>query len=358
VWGIGVTAAISEGRSEVIDAFRGVAILSVMAYHYLVRWAHPSNVYGYHRQLPVLLAVGHLGVQLFFVISGLVITMTVLRSRDTLEFCTRRFARLYPAFIVGLALTFVVTLIANVPEFKTGLGDVFANLTMDAPELHHKMIDGAYWSLSVEIKFYALVAICFAVCGSRFWIAIASIALLGLALAHYVGMPRADRLLVAGFMPFFLAGMGAWFLIFEKLPRRGMVLLTLGFTLYLLCASDYNTAGEPQWLDHVYLGATVGLMFTLLRWAPTISLGPLAWIGRISYSLYLIHQYIGVILIRWLITCGAPDLAAPVVATLICIAIGVVMFKTVEEPGKRLVMKTCAEMRRYLNLGRQLIELR
>src|ERR1700731_2109574 len=97
-----------HGRNNTIDAFRGIAILGVLLFHYLVRWAPPwygINLYGYRRVYPDALVLGALGVYLFFVISGLVITMTVLRSGSALEFVVRRFARLYPAFLVGICLT-------------------------------------------------------------------------------------------------------------------------------------------------------------------------------------------------------------------------------------------------------------
>src|SRR5690242_5139659 len=125
-----MTSIARHGRNDTIDAFRGIAILGVLLFHYALRWAPPwygTNLYGYGRAWPDALALGAVGVYLFFVISGLVITMTVLQSQSGLEFAVRRFARLYPAFLVGICLTLVVTGISAIPAFKLSSGDVLAN---------------------------------------------------------------------------------------------------------------------------------------------------------------------------------------------------------------------------------------
>jgi peptidoglycan/LPS O-acetylase OafA/YrhL len=138
---MGKAAPVTDKRNDVIDAFRGIAVVSVMAFHYLVRWAppeNPGNVYGYRQTFSPLFAVGALGVDLFFVISGLVIAMTVLRSRDAIEFMARRVSRLYPPFIAAVLLTFTVTSTVPIAEFKTSWSDLLATFTMDPAELHHR----------------------------------------------------------------------------------------------------------------------------------------------------------------------------------------------------------------------------
>src|SRR5665213_1905063 len=100
-----------QARNQVIDGFRGVAILSVMAFHYLVRWQYPYSVSSQidlSNNYPTWISIGKCGVDLFFVISGLVITMTILRSRNVGDFATRRFARLYPGFVAAATLIYVL----------------------------------------------------------------------------------------------------------------------------------------------------------------------------------------------------------------------------------------------------------
>jgi len=85
------------GRIEELDALRGLAAFAVMLYHYTAGEGPRLN----RAELLVSVPWGHFGVQLFFVISGYVILMTVRRVRTAGEFAVSRFARLYPAFWVA-----------------------------------------------------------------------------------------------------------------------------------------------------------------------------------------------------------------------------------------------------------------
>src|SRR5690606_1313250 len=139
---------------------------------------------------------------LFFVVSGLVITMTVLRSRDALHFGVRRFGRLYPALFVAALVTF--TLNAWGPEqFHRSWADLAASLTLDARLFGQRYVDGAYWSLAVEARFYLYVALAWALLKERFWIGVTAIALLA-------SLPFGSAwtyLLIAPWWPYLMAGM-------------------------------------------------------------------------------------------------------------------------------------------------------
>jgi peptidoglycan/LPS O-acetylase OafA/YrhL len=327
-----------DGRNDTIDAFRGIAILGVLLFHYSVLWAPPwyrTNLYGYGRAWPDGLVLGAVGVYLFFVISGLVITMTVLRSRSGLEFVVRRFARLYPAFLVGICLTLAVTGLSAIPAFKVSFGDVVAILTMNPTAFHRHYVDGAYWSLAIEIKFYALVAVAFALLRDRFWIAIAGVAALGFA-AFAFGITK--QILLARYGPLFLAGMAVWFWLFEKRPLPALVLACEALVLYVAYRHKFELARVSPWLPHLCLGLSVAALVVLLAMARNTRMGPLSAIGRISYSLYLIHQNIGVIIIASLTAIGLSDIPAFLMTTGICFTAAALMFRFVELPAQRVIM--------------------
>ena len=332
------SVAFSSGRNNTIDAFRGIAILGVLLYHYTLLWGsswYGTNLYGYGRVYPDVLVLGAVGVYLFFVISGLVITMTVLRSRSGVEFVVRRFARLYPAFVAGICLTLAVTGISAIPTFKVSFGDVVANLTMNAPFFHRHWVDGAYWSLAVEIKFYALVAVAFVLLRDRFWIAIAGVAALGFVVFEF-GITK--QILLAPYGPLFLAGMAVWFWLFEERRLPALVLAFESLVLYAAYRHSFELARVSPWLPHLVLCLSVAALVALLALGRNTSMGPLSAIGRISYSLYLIHQNIGVVIIASLTAIGLSDIPAFLLATGICFTAAALMFRFVEQPAQRAIM--------------------
>ena len=104
-------------RVAVLDGLRALAILAVMAFHYTMRWTPPQareDLYPYHgafNHLPILgpmLDYGWAGVELFFVVSGFVICMTLERSSGLWDFFRRRLARLWPAMLVCASITMLV----------------------------------------------------------------------------------------------------------------------------------------------------------------------------------------------------------------------------------------------------------
>jgi peptidoglycan/LPS O-acetylase OafA/YrhL len=98
-------------------------------------------------------------------------------------------------------------------------------------------------------------------------------------------------------------------------------------------------------LAQLYLAATVGAMMAFLRLAPAMRFGPLAWIGRISYSLYLVHQSVGVTIIALLMARGWTQEPAIAAVCVICVTLAWLMFSFVELPGQRLVMVLYGRLR-------------
>jgi peptidoglycan/LPS O-acetylase OafA/YrhL len=133
-------------RIPELDLLRFIAAMSVVLYHY-----------GYHDTLGTLgsqvTRFGFLGVHLFFMISGFVILWTAV-GKSPFAFIVSRISRLYPSFWIGVAMTATVLICLGRP---IGIDTLLANLSMIPAQLGHRVLDVVYWSLVVEIKFYAVV---------------------------------------------------------------------------------------------------------------------------------------------------------------------------------------------------------
>lgn len=98
---------------------------------------------------------GYLGVDLFFLISGFVIFASALNRKPT-QFLVSRATRIYPTFWVCLAITCLLNLI--IPgSSPVSLSQFIANSTLMHSYLGIESVDGVYWTLLVEIKFYACI---------------------------------------------------------------------------------------------------------------------------------------------------------------------------------------------------------
>ncbi|HEY7326340.1 MAG TPA: acyltransferase [Gemmataceae bacterium] len=303
------------GHRRWLDGLRGVAILLVLGCH--LGW----------------LPGGFLGVDLFFVLSGFLITSLLLEEWQSTgsirlgQFYLRRALRLWPAFIVLLVLCGLsVPLLPSAGERESLCREiaVAACYMTNWPMLHRTdmPILGHTWSLSVEEQFYVfwpallyamlslkvsrrliLSLVCCGICAS---------ALLRFSLYHWHQSHSTDRLmmlfrlyrgldtradaLLAGCLLGLLTG---W----NLLPRSRLFvrwtgfasLIFLIFLCYLVRCHDYY---DPRYyrgfFTVVAVMTTVALARLLTapaRWATRIlESAPLVGTGRISYALYLFHQ--------------------------------------------------------------------
>ncbi len=143
-----------KSRLLELDLLRFIAASAVMVFHYSFRGMVGHPFYIFHDFLPIgaYTKYGFFGVHLFFIISGFVILMTAY-NKSAHEFVISRMVRLYPVYWICCCLTFLITYSSNSIPFKYFL----ANLTMIHELRDIPSVDGSYWTLLIEIKFYLLV---------------------------------------------------------------------------------------------------------------------------------------------------------------------------------------------------------
>src|SRR5262245_50490010 len=110
-----------------LDALRGLAAVAVLAFHFTTRF---GIVFGHPTALWFQVPWGVRGVEVFFVISGFAIELSLDSTRSARDFLVSRALRLYPTFWAALAVTCTVVGVFGLPERVASPRDALLNLSM------------------------------------------------------------------------------------------------------------------------------------------------------------------------------------------------------------------------------------
>ncbi len=308
---------MTKGRLETIDVFRGIAILLVALYHFTARL--PAAALNITEGAPWPVSFGWVGVYFFFIISGYCIFITLEKSASVGVFLARRFSRIYPAFAAAVLLLFAFGLVAQVPsvpeanfhETPPGLVDVAINLAF-LGELG-EWINGSFWSIAVEIKFYLLVALMWALVPSsvRFTHIFSVLALVmaptwmaSTLLSQAGSGPITPQsmlkfLAIAPYLTFFAVGILGRQQESRVMETRWLMVANVAMGTAVIAVEDYSSSGSlvsAGLVALIYLAMTgLFLRFVSGKPLPTVPLlsHGLAQLGFLSFSWYLIHETIG-----------------------------------------------------------------
>jgi peptidoglycan/LPS O-acetylase OafA/YrhL len=286
-----------------LDALRAISVLAVI-------WTHVTTGHSIH-----LLAQGHRGVDLFFAISGFLVTTLLLREYrrngriSIREFYMRRTLRIFPLYYAVLALYCVLVFAAlrgtpkaaefwdNLPAFATYTSNWFVSVENGAA---HGVTFYFAWSLATEEQFYlfwpSLMVLLLLWVRREWLLALAPVALVGVQVyAASIAPSNFIATVFASLAPAILFGVmfavllnhKTWFQAFYTvLGRKASAPAAL---LLLLACLQF---GAP-WLMSAFVMALLvacvcvredGWLHPVLRWRPA------AFVGTISYGIYLMHM--------------------------------------------------------------------
>ena len=299
---------------------------------------------------------GHFGVDLFFMLSGFVILMTLERTTGWLKFAWGRFSRLYPAYWAAAALTFVVVTVCGLPGQEVSPTDAVVNLTMIQALLGSPHIDGAYWSLQAELIFYVNMLVLYQLGAFRrpnrtvaLWVGLAIVCRLAeaycqTALPALAGMlSKVITIASLKFIPLF--GIGILLFASRKEARIGFASPAV-LALCLLTLARFD-GWVPAAID---TGLACVLMLAVNGRLILLTSRPLVFLGAISYTLYLVHQNIGYVIIRSLEHAGLHPVAAICVALTIALLLATALHRAIEKPSMNAL--------RHVDIGSLLRRLR
>lgn len=339
----------TAARLSEVDALRGLAAMAVVLFHFSTRY---HQLYG-EGEAPIWgLTHGHFGVNLFFIISGFVIFMTLERTRRPMDFVVSRFSRLFPAYWMAIALTFAVVAGLGLPGKEVHAWQAVANGLM----LHNLLlkvphVDGVYWTLEVELLFYVAMFTLYRLGWLRHvhraLLAGLLLALVYEALAQglWLGLPKIDlpwiayRLLFLSALPWFALGITIYQLVRSGSAPNAAQALTLALALLVLALREGPAEGLLAIAFAALVWAAASGHLPLLRWRV------LVFLGAISYPLYLLHENIGWAVQRQLTAAGWSQLATVPVVVALSIALAWALHRSVELPAMQALRAAYARRR-------------
>lgn len=334
-----------------IDGLRGLAAVAVMVSHYLEQVGKILPASNVRTAIDVLLfgpfCLGRLGVVAFFCVSGFVIPFSFPRRNPLRGFVVSRLFRLYPAYWLAVC---AAALAGPAAGYSFTTGQLVANLTMLQKVFGQGDMNGVFWTLRVELVFYALCALLF-LAGRLHDARVQFAAVLGfMAAAGAIGLLH---VLKPGFqasnaMPTYLAAMHFGTLcrlhyLEGNATARKLFWPALAFLLVANTGANLLGYVGMDDLPVTATGANTGYAAGVLLFLACVHYRlfrrpALVWLGAISYSLYLFHGvYLPVVPIAAVaFGLGLPAFAVSVAAmTVLAFATSWLVYRFVELPAVR-----------------------
>ncbi|OFI33865.1 acyltransferase family protein [Alteromonas lipolytica] len=320
---------MSRVRLLELDALRGIAAIAVVFYHYFYRY---NVLYGHEGVSVDWTIYGKHGVQLFFVVSGFVIFWSLNRTHKPLDFIVSRFSRLYPAYWFAVICTSSFLLYFGLDGRNVTLYEVIINLSMIQEFLRVKHVDGVYWTLTVELTFYFWVFVFFIFNQLKNIAYFLILFLLISVLSVLDFLPPnniVDKLLIMKHLPFFSVGVCLYSFIHKDFSGKWLALLLISLSTVYFYYDVYLTIMFLFVFAVFYLAIAGHLKFLIFT--------PFLFLGSISYSLYLVHQNIGYLIINKSYLYGLSPYFAICIALFTCLMLATLITYFIEKPSLKLM---------------------
>jgi peptidoglycan/LPS O-acetylase OafA/YrhL len=289
---------IQSYRYKELDALRGIAALIVVFFHFTMGRSEAKLGF----------KLGVTGVDLFFLISGFVIFMSLTRVNNSLDFVINRVSRLYPTYWTCVTFNFILISVYSINK-NEGLAHIdfikyLGNMTMFQCYFKISDLDGSYWTMITEMTFYIGILILFHLKLLKY------LNIIGIGLSVFVVIITSlggDMILVnkiicwipsLQFIPLFFAGT-----IFYKIYTIKSKLVE-NYAILIICLISqiflFNYSGRSRFFlvrsEYAIMLIIYFVLFTLFvngklnfivsKWT--------LFLGKISFALYLIHDLISI----------------------------------------------------------------
>lgn len=272
----------------IINSLRGLAATSICFYHFVLSTAN----YVEEEWTRTVFYYAQYGVPLFFVISGIVLPLSMLKNEYQLNnwstFLLKRLIRLEPPYLISLVLATVYTIFQTYRHYgvwEFSGSNFLLHLGYLIPFVDgQEWLNPVYWSLAVEFQFYLFLSLAFIglkhpLFGWRFLI---YSLMLGSAFLSQ------EKVFIFRWLPLFLIGILYVLKRFERIAFKEYLVVSL---LALICA--YYTLDLPNICVAIFT-------LIMVHYYPNYNPKHSHWLGKISYSLYLTHLITGQAIVNFL----------------------------------------------------------
>lgn len=321
-----------------LNGMRGLAVLLVFMSHASGRGMSVAPWANFH-------GIGHIGVYLFFVLSGFLLTKNLLQGQKTLQFFSRRFFRIAPLY-------FFILLCVVVYQASGNYNSRYLFIKNDSLGilLHFLFLkgDGIFWSICAEYSFYLLLPIVLFLI-SRFgweWFAVAAIFyFVWFAILEFSGvlLPPLKFVLIehnSQYLDVFACGiLGAY--VRQKLPGKVVAIFFWGLLIAtLLCVPKNILGAEQLWFSLRWISLLYGFVFALgivsaaqgnIWLTVPLQNKVLVFMGITGFGWYLVH--LPVLQVVNIFFDGNSGLFRFVVSSLTTSILAFILFRLIEHPG-------------------------
>ncbi|MEZ4937848.1 MAG: acyltransferase [Crocinitomicaceae bacterium] len=317
----------------VIDSLRGFAALSVAIFHFTyttLNFIESESARNFFQ-------FGGLGVHIFFVISGVVIPLSLINGNFKYKFAgkflLKRVVRIEPPYLATLIIALLFILFKNQflsPDHHIDFpswGKILAHLGYLVPFFDDmRWVNEVFWTLAIEFQYYLLVMILYPfLLSDKLWKR-SVFYLFMFAMPFFIDSHR----FFFHYASLFLMGMVLSLYIKEKISKLEFLIILLGATVF----------------TNFYLGtreAVAGLIpLVLIYYFPQWKSKPTLFLGKISYSLYLIHPIFGAAVVNHLSHNAETFLEKSLVVitgVVVAIVSAFIMYWFIEKPSQKASKK-------------------
>ncbi len=331
-----------------IEGLRAIAVLAVLLFHLEIAGA----------------SGGFVGVDIFFVISGFLIGGIVVREVGEgrfrfSDYLVRRVRRIVPVMLTVLAVVTIAAATLLMPSELADYGWSLGSSSLFMANIHFLLHRGAYaesehevllhmWTLGVEGQFYLLLPLLvlglvrFGKVGLWVGLVLAAIGSAAVSLAYpwasFYGLPARLWEFLAGM----LVAITPLPFLGRRWVREGLALIGLALIGYAIATFTTDTP-FPGWRAVLPVAGAAAIVAAGSAGASIVgsvlSLAPVRFVGRISYSLYLWHWPVIVLLLLGL-PAAELDWRLQSIATVLSFGLAVLSWRFVEEPFRRKTFRT------------------